>query len=315
MQFLEVGLRSLPESPRSSSSERLRPDICFGCGPPVWNRLRRSPPRRIAFSTERWRAASGISMYLHISACEATTSSRWSLTIAGVKIQECESSECLPLPPGFEELGQVLTEPDDPVHSSSVSWETSVISLTPCLDEISGFLNHRAERPAAERAPDFWNDAEGAGVIAPLRDLHVGGVAGRAQCARALCDRTGRGRHRCGRRKSAGSTGSPATALQISLIWLVPRMASTSTKSAAISRGYRSARHPVTTRRWQRPVFLSSAISRIVSMDSFLDASMKLQVLTTMTSASDLSGQSVAGLLKQCRASLRCPRGFWGIPG
>src|SRR5438876_4661546 len=66
-------------------------------------------------------------------------------------------------------------------------------------------------------------------------------------------------------------------------------MASTSTSSDRISRGYLSARHPVTTSRLHRPLFLSSAISRIVSIDSRFELSMKLQVLTMMTSASDLS--------------------------
>src|SRR5216117_3711486 len=66
-------------------------------------------------------------------------------------------------------------------------------------------------------------------------------------------------------------------------------MASTSTSSDRISRGYLSARHPVTTSRLHRPFFLSSAISRIVSIDSRFELSMKLQVLTMMTSASDLS--------------------------
>src|SRR4029453_15676852 len=50
--------------------------------------------------------------------------------------------------------------------------------------QVSGLLNHGVNRPAAESTPDFWNDAEGAGVIATLGDLDVGGVAGRAQCAR-----------------------------------------------------------------------------------------------------------------------------------
>src|SRR5215510_7134084 len=43
--------------------------------------------------------------------------------------------------------------------------------------------------------------------------------------------------------------------------------------------------HPATTRRWARPIFLYSAISRIVSMDSCLARSIKLHVLTTSTSA------------------------------
>src|SRR5258707_8990031 len=36
---------------------------------------------------------------------------------------------------------------------------------------------------------------------------------------------------------------------------------------------------------WARPILLYSAISRIVSIDSFLAGSMKLHVLTTSTSA------------------------------
>src|SRR2546427_490698 len=43
--------------------------------------------------------------------------------------------------------------------------------------------------------------------------------------------------------------------------------------------------HPATTRRWARPIFLYSAISRMVSMDSCLAGSMKLHVFTTSTSA------------------------------
>src|SRR5258706_4545526 len=50
--------------------------------------------------------------------------------------------------------------------------------------------------------------------------------------------------------------------------------------------------HPATTRRWARPVFLYSAISRMVSMDSCLAGSMKLHVFTTITSASEGCGVS-----------------------
>ena len=44
---------------------------------------------------------------------------------------------------------------------------------------------------------------------------------------------------------------------------------------------------PATTSLRQRPVFLNSAISRIVSIDSRRAGSMNVQVLTTMMSASD----------------------------
>src|ERR1700730_6052080 len=50
--------------------------------------------------------------------------------------------------------------------------------------------------------------------------------------------------------------------------------------------------HPATISLRARPVFLYSAISRMVSMDSCLAGSMKLQVFTTMTSASDGCGVS-----------------------
>src|SRR6202142_3775614 len=49
---------------------------------------------------------------------------------------------------------------------------------------------------------------------------------------------------------------------------------------------------PATTRRLALPVFLNSAISRIVSIDSCLAGSIKLQVFTTMTSASEGCGVS-----------------------
>ncbi len=44
-----------------------------------------------------------------------------------------------------------------------------------------------------------------------------------------------------------------------------------------------------------RPVFLYSAISRMVSTDSCFAGSMKLHVLTTMTSASEVRRKLVAG--------------------
>src|SRR5687768_16075867 len=47
--------------------------------------------------------------------------------------------------------------------------------------------------------------------------------------------------------------------------------------------------HPVTTSVVQRPLFLCSAISRMVSIDSCFALSMKAQVLTTSTSASAAS--------------------------
>jgi hypothetical protein len=49
----------------------------------------------------------------------------------------------------------------------------------------------------------------------------------------------------------------------------------------------------VTTRRLHAPVFFSSAISRIASIDSCLARSMKAQVLTTSTSASRASAVNV----------------------
>src|ERR1700761_4444325 len=59
-----------------------------------------------------------------------------------------------------------------------------------------------------------------------------------------------------------------------------------------ISARYRSTRHPATTRRCALPVFLYSAISRMVSTDSCFAGSMKLHVFTTITSASDGCGVS-----------------------
>src|ERR1700680_610350 len=59
-----------------------------------------------------------------------------------------------------------------------------------------------------------------------------------------------------------------------------------------ISPRYRCTRHPATISFCARPVFLYSAISRMVSMDSCLAGSMKLQVFTTMTSASEGCGVS-----------------------
>ena len=68
----------------------------------------------------------------------------------------------------------------------------------------------------------------------------------------------------------------------------VPSTASISGISFCRSARYRSARHPVTTRR--APVaFFFSAISRMVSMDSCLARSMKAQVLTMTTSAPSAS--------------------------
>src|SRR5580700_8032348 len=55
---------------------------------------------------------------------------------------------------------------------------------------------------------------------------------------------------------------------------------------------YRSTKHPATISFLARPVFLYSAISRIVSTDSCLAGSMKLHVFTTITSASDGCGVS-----------------------
>jgi len=49
---------------------------------------------------------------------------------------------------------------------------------------------------------------------------------------------------------------------------------------------YRSPGIPATISLRARPVFLCAAISRIVSTDSCLAGSMKLQVFTTITSAS-----------------------------
>src|SRR5580704_7941042 len=59
-----------------------------------------------------------------------------------------------------------------------------------------------------------------------------------------------------------------------------------------MSARYRSTRHPATINRFARPVFLYSAISRIVSTDSCFAGSIKLHVLTTITSASEGCGVS-----------------------
>src|SRR6185503_7897422 len=55
---------------------------------------------------------------------------------------------------------------------------------------------------------------------------------------------------------------------------------------------WRSTRQPATINFCARPVFLYSAISRMVSMDSCFAGSMKLHVFTTMTSASEGCGVS-----------------------
>src|SRR5579863_6040201 len=68
--------------------------------------------------------------------------------------------------------------------------------------------------------------------------------------------------------------------------------ASTSGMFFWMSARYRSTKHPATISRWARPVFLYSAISRMVSTDSCLAGSIKLHVLTTMTSASEGCGVS-----------------------
>ncbi len=70
---------------------------------------------------------------------------------------------------------------------------------------------------------------------------------------------------------------------------LDPRKWSTSGISRASSSGWRCERQPDTTRRRQRPLPLSSAISRMASIDSFFASPMKPQVLTTITSASAAS--------------------------
>ena len=59
---------------------------------------------------------------------------------------------------------------------------------------------------------------------------------------------------------------------------------------AASSSGWRWERQPATTRRRQRPLSFSSAISKMVSIDSFFASPMKPHVLTTMTSASERVG-------------------------
>src|SRR5256712_4243986 len=65
-----------------------------------------------------------------------------------------------------------------------------------------------------------------------------------------------------------------------------PTRASISGRAARISSWFRCTMQPATTSLRQRPVFLNSAISRIVSIDSRRAGSMKVQVLTTITSAS-----------------------------
>ena len=71
----------------------------------------------------------------------------------------------------------------------------------------------------------------------------------------------------------------------------------------------------VTTSLRHSPVFLCSDSSRIVSIDSFFAASMKPQVLTTMTSASPASSTCRYLLhARRRRASPRYRRGSWGSP-
>src|SRR5580658_8129934 len=90
-----------------------------------------------------------------------------------------------------------------------------------------------------------------------------------------------------------GSEGArPSQRAVIRSSSLVPRTASTSGRFLAISPRYRSTKHPATTSFLARPVFLYSAISRIVSMDSCFAGSIKLHVLTTITSASAGCGVS-----------------------
>src|SRR5947208_79023 len=68
---------------------------------------------------------------------------------------------------------------------------------------------------------------------------------------------------------------------------LRPTRASISGRAARSSSWLRCTMQPATTSLRQRPVFLNSAISRMVSIDSRRAGSMKVQVLTTITSASD----------------------------
>ena len=84
----------------------------------------------------------------------------------------------------------------------------------------------------------------------------------------------------------AGSEESNCTASSTRPSSSGPKIKSISGISFWISLRYRSARQPATTSFLQFPRTFSSAISRIVSMDSLLAVSMNPHVFTTMTSAS-----------------------------
>src|SRR5271155_3311559 len=84
----------------------------------------------------------------------------------------------------------------------------------------------------------------------------------------------------------------PSQACRIFSISPVPITASTSGICSRMSLRKRSTMQPATINFCARPNFLYSAISRMDSTDSFCAGSMKLQVLTTSTSASPARGVS-----------------------
>ena len=138
---------------------------------------------------------------------------------------------------------------------------------------------------------DLWRPRNEGMAQKPQRRSHPSATLTYAHGARAA----GRGRFKRSNDGRASPVSSPSVKVPTVLLPRVtgtpkPTTRSTSGSAARSWSPWRSARHPVTTRR--APSSRAAASSRMVSIDSWRAASMKAQVLTTTRSAS--SGE-VAG--------------------
>ena len=142
------------------------------------------------------------------------------------------------------------------------------------------FHDHRLEAPAAELAAILRDHAERAGMVAALGDLDVGVMARGGQNARrqvVIEIRLERVRRPASRPRTARRSFPARWCRAPRPLPECPCGCRRDSAPPGIRRRSAAARGPD---------FLYSAISRIVSTDSCLAGSMKLQVFTTRTSAS-----------------------------
>lgn len=155
--------------------------------------------------------------------------------------------------------------------------------LDALLRKLLHLSHNRFHRAAAEVAPHNRNAAEGAIVIAALRNFDISGVARRRNFARQNLFIV---EHRIANADRLPALERFGDDIVNFVEVPVPTMPSISGISSNNCSLYRCVRHPETMSAFKRAVSFKSASSKIVLTDSSFAASMNPQVLTIMTVAS-----------------------------